>query len=253
MVQLLAPASRWKPLLQLMPDLKNRSYQKELLDSDDIPFADIKQNMRELNTVNTLLGGHKISINGIQSLLPANSSGQTISICEIGCGGGDNLQAISTWCNKNNIKANFIGIDQKPACIEFAAEQYPSLPAKWITNDYETTNLGWPKPAIVFSSLFCHHFTDIQLVEMMQWMKKNSEKGFFINDLQRHPMAYLLIKWLTRFFSKSYLVKNDAPLSVARGFRKHEWKNILEAAGIKSYNIQWKWAFRYLIVCKNEG
>ena len=51
-----------------------------------------------------------------------------------------------------------------------------------------------------------------------------------------------------RLFSKSYLVKNDAPLSVLRGFKKNEWKNIFEKAGIKNYSIKWKWAFRYLIV-----
>lgn len=44
-----------------MPDLKLRSYQKELLDGDNIPFDDIKQNMKELNIINTLLGGHDIS------------------------------------------------------------------------------------------------------------------------------------------------------------------------------------------------
>ncbi|MDQ2863747.1 MAG: hypothetical protein M3R50_08910, partial [Bacteroidota bacterium] len=48
--------------------------------------------------------------------------------------------------------------------------------------------------------------------------------------------------------SKSYLVKNDAPLSVLRGFRKIEWQNIFEKAAIKNYNIEWKWAFRYLLI-----
>ena len=236
-----------------MPDLKARSYQKELLDYDDIPFSDIKQNMKELNSVNTLLGGHKISIDGIKAFTGNKNFPQSISVCEIGCGGGDNLYAISKWCDKNKINADFTGIDIKPACIEFAKQQYPSLPAKWLTGDYATIDLAPSKPAIVFSSLFCHHFNEPALIHMLQWMKKNSSKGFFINDLHRHPLAWFLIKWITRIFSKSYLVKNDAPLSVARGFKRNEWETILKAAGIASYRIQWKWAFRYLIVCKNEG
>jgi hypothetical protein len=79
-------------------------------------------------------------------------------------------------------------------------------------------------------------------------MKENSNIGFFINDLHRHSLAYYSIKWLTALFSGSYLVKNDAPLSVARGFKKKEWDNIFKAAGISNYKIQWKWAFRYLIL-----
>ena len=83
-------------------------------------------------------------------------------------------------------------------------------------------------PDIIFSSLFCHHFTDDELVEMLQWMKYHAATGFFINDLHRHPLAYNFIKYATKFFSKSYLVKNDAPLSVLRGFRKNEWQNIFD-------------------------
>ena len=97
-----------------------------------------------------------------------------------------------------------------------------------------------------------HHFTDEELIIMLQWMKANAKIGFFINDLHRHPIAYHFIKIATKLFSGSYLVKNDAPLSVLRGFKKKEWENILLKAGIKHYTIQWKWAFRYLIVVYND-
>ncbi len=236
-----------------MIDLRKRSYQKELLDHDDIPFADIRQNMKELNTVNSLLGGHHITISGIQQLVKKNNAGDPLSICEIGCGGGDNLKAISNWCNKKNIRAAFTGIDIKPECISYAKEQYPMLDAKWIISDYRLVNFGSSKPTIIFSSLFCHHFSEDELVSMLLWMKTNSATGFFINDLHRHPLAYYSIKLITGIFSRSYLVKNDAPLSVARGFSKKEWQSIFERAGIKNYSIAWKWAFRYLIISNNDG
>ena len=220
---------------------------------DDIPFEDIRQNMKELNTINTLLGGHKISIAGIREITGMFAQNEPLSICEIGCGGGDNLKAVAGWCVKNNIRANYTGIDIKSSCTEYAAQQHPALRAIWIQGDYSKANFGSNRPSIIFSSLFCHHFMEDELITMMQWMKKNCGKGFFINDLQRNPMAYYLIKGITRIFSASYLVKNDAPLSVARGFKRKEWENILAAAGITNYYIQWKWAFRYLIVCKNES
>ena len=50
-------------------NLKTRSYQKELLDQENIPFSDIAQTMRELNTINTWLGGHAITIKGFKELL----------------------------------------------------------------------------------------------------------------------------------------------------------------------------------------
>lgn len=228
-----------------MINLRHRSYQKELMDADNIPFDAMAQTLKELNVVNTRLGGHAITIEGIKKL---KGNATSITVCEIGCGGGDNLFAIHKYCIKNNITVNFIGIDMNMECINFAKQQYPQLPCQWICSDYAVVNFGNNRPDIIFSSLFCHHFTDEQLVSMLHWLKQNSRRGFFINDLQRHWLAYHLIKNITKVFSKSYLVKNDAALSVARSFRKEEWEELFSKAGIDNYSIKWKWAFRYLII-----
>lgn len=229
---------------------RKRSYKKELLDNDNIPFSDIVVNMHELDRINTLLGGHKITCEGVAHFLSPLKSKQQISIAEIGCGGGDNLKAIYNRFHKNHSLV-LNGVDIKDECITYAKKK-DSFSANWITSDYR--NIAWPegKPDIIFSSLFCHHFTDEQLVEQLKWLQQNSKEGFFINDLQRHPLAYYSIKILTALFSKSYLVKNDAPLSVLRGFKKKEWELLLNRAGISNYSIKWKWAFRYL-VCVTNG
>ena len=235
-----------------MTDLSARSYKPELLDGDDIPFADIRQNMKELNTINHWLGGHKITLAGLKALMTQHVNDKPISICEIGCGGGDNLQVISDYCRDHHIPAIFTGIDIKQECIDFAQQQYPNLDATWITSDYRLVNFGGNNPDIIFSSLFCHHFTEESLEKMLLWMKHHTATGFFINDLHRHLLAYYSIKFITKFFSRSYLVKNDAPLSVARGFTKKEWQEILKAADIHNSSIQWKWAFRHLIIYRHE-
>jgi 2-polyprenyl-3-methyl-5-hydroxy-6-metoxy-1,4-benzoquinol methylase len=230
-----------------MIDLKHRSYQKELMDGNDIPFDAMKQTLKELNIVNTRLGGHAITISGVKQLWNGKDP---VMICEIGCGGGDNLFAIYKHFQKKGIAVKLAGIDMNPSCIEFARQQYPHLPCQWICSDYALVEFE-DKPGIIFSSLFCHHFTDEQLVQMLQWLERNSGKGFFINDLHRHWLAYYLIKYITKFFSRSYLVRNDACLSVARSFRKKEWKELFRLAGIAEPAIKWKWAFRWLLVVKS--
>ncbi|MCY7291597.1 MAG: methyltransferase domain-containing protein [Ferruginibacter sp.] len=226
-----------------MINLQYRSKKKEILDNDNLPFEDIKICMKELNSINTLLGGHDITLRGMHYFSDLKNA--KLTVCEIGCGGGDNLKAIS----KKYQNTTFIGIDLKDTCIDFAARQYPELKAEWIASDYSKV-LFKTTPDIIFSSLFCHHFTNEQLVYMLEWMQKNSNKGFFINDLQRSTVAYYLIKWLTAIFSKSYLVKNDGPISVSRSFTKKDWQMLFAKAGISSYTVKWKWAFRYLVVCK---
>lgn len=229
-------------------NLSHRSYKKELLDRDDIPFEDIRQNMKELDVINTRLGGHRITIKGFNTLLGERKE---VHVCEIGCGGGDNLLALQKWCNRLHVKVRLTGIDINPSCIDFARSRSGIQECtEWIVSDYKKVSFK-QKPDIIFSSLFCHHFTDEELVEQVRWMKKHSLIGFFINDLQRHRLAYQSIKTLTKFFSRSHLVKNDAPLSVARGFKKKEWEDILNQANIENYTIEWQWAFRYLIIHKN--
>ena len=230
-----------------MINLSQRSFQRELMDGHDIPFAAMAQTLKELDFINTWLGGHAITMKGVKSLL---TDRQSIIICEIGCGGGDNLFAIHKWCKRRDIPATFIGIDRNNECIEFARQQYPQLDCEWIFSDYETANFSSREPDIIFSSLFCHHFTDEQLVFMLRWLKQHSVRGFFINDLQRHWLAYYLIKYLTRWFSRSYLVKNDACLSVARSFRKKDWQQLFDKAGLTYHRISWQWAFRWLVISK---
>lgn len=227
-----------------------RSIQSELIDDPDVPFKDWSTCLRELNTINTFLGGHAITIQGVKRLLPSTVS--PVTIAEIGCGGGDNLKAIYNWNKKKNFPLQYIGIDLNKACIDFAEENCRDLPgAQFLTTDYRYAKFDKNLPDIIFSSLFCHHFTNEQLVEMLIWLKHNTKTGFFINDLQRHPIAYHSIKWLTGAFSNSYLVKNDAPISVLRGFIKAEWDALMQQAGINNYTIEWKWAFRYLIIIKH--
>lgn len=229
-----------------MSKFSHRSEEKELLDGEHIDFEDISRNLKELDFINAHLGGHAITLDGFKRLL---GNRKKISVCEIGCGGGDNLNALEKYCRKKQIDVEFIGIDINPECIKYARTNIRNTNTRFVLNGYKKVSFD-TKPDIIFSSLFCHHFSDSELVGMLQWMKNHATVGFFINDLQRHPLAYHSIRFLTKLFSRSYLVKNDAPLSVLRGFKKDEWNNLMTEAQITRYKIKWKWAFRYLILFK---
>jgi 2-polyprenyl-3-methyl-5-hydroxy-6-metoxy-1,4-benzoquinol methylase len=236
-----------------MPSFTLRSYKKELLDGPNIPFLHIKRNMEELDFINRRLGGHDITLDGIVALIKEQPVfNKQLTIIEIGCGGGDNLRAIKQWAAHIKLTVQLLGIDVNEECIAYAKSQERNSGIQFVHSDYKLMELT-TKPDIIFSSLFCHHFTDEELSFQLQWMQQNSSLGFFINDLHRHPLAYYSIKALTSVFSKSYLVKNDAPLSVQRGFTRRDWVQLFEAAGIENYACQWRWAFRWLVTCVNNA
>ena len=234
-------------------DLTRRSYEPELLDGKDIPFEDIRRNMQELETINSLLGGHAITLKAFRSLVGDRTR---IHVCEIGCGGGDNLKMIHRWCEKKGITLQVTGIDINAECIAFARTNCAEIPdAQWIISDYRA--VGFPQqPDIIFNSLFCHHFSDEGVTEIFRWMQGNARHGYFINDLQRHVLAYRSISLLTALLSRSRLVKHDAPLSVRRGFHRKELEYLWNKStrpGVRSeYSLTWQWAFRWMLVCTTK-
>jgi 2-polyprenyl-3-methyl-5-hydroxy-6-metoxy-1,4-benzoquinol methylase len=223
---------------------KYRSEQKELLDDDNIPTADLFQNLKELDIINTLLGGYDITFSALKKIIQPH---KTYTLIDIGCGGGDTLKHIKKWQTRKDLNLKLIGIDLKPVCIEYANQQNPAQNIRYICDDYRNMFLHVQDIDIIHACLFCHHLTEMQLIELIQFSLKR-QITLVINDLERNPIAYYAIKTLTALFSKSYLVKNDAPLSVARGFKKKEWINIINKAGATHFTVKNKWAFRHEII-----
>ncbi len=226
---------------------KERSNKLELLDNTDISFEDIKLNMQELNTINSYLGGYQVSINALNKIL---KNQEIKTIVDIGCGSGDCLNFLNRKLNNNQI--NFFGIDYKQECIDLANQKHSNKNIFFHCDDYRNVSKYISTIDILHASLFCHHLQNEQIIELIKTANQLNAI-LLINDLHRNRLAYYSIKFLTTFFSSSYLVKNDAPLSVLRGFSKQEWKNILFEAGVKKYSLKWKWAFRHqIIIYPNE-
>lgn len=224
--------------------LDHRSHKAELLDGDSIPAMDLYQNLKELDTINTLLGGYKISLSALNTVI---QNDKPYTLVDIGCGGGDTLKYIFKWNKGAKKNISLIGIDIKSVCIEYAKENTATLPIRYICDDYRCLYEHESNVDIIHASLFCHHLTEEQLVELVTFALKH-KAILIVNDLERNPIAYYSIKLLTKVFSKSYLVKNDAPLSVARGFKKKEWEAILSKAGATNFTLKNKWAFRHQVI-----
>lgn len=230
-----------------MRDLRQRSNEEELMDDLDCSGEVVSQTLRELDTINRLLGGNSISMGAFKQV--AKNSKKPLHLLDLGCGSGDLMILMAKWCRKNGIEARFTGVDANPYIVKFAqnhTRDFPEISVECI-NIFSDQFLNM-KCDIVHSCLFTHHFTSDQLTGLFKDFQKLARTKVIINDLQRHLIAYYSIKWLTSWFSRSFMVQNDASASVARGFKKKELKNILDQAGINQYQLKWAWAFRWKLV-----
>jgi 2-polyprenyl-3-methyl-5-hydroxy-6-metoxy-1,4-benzoquinol methylase len=226
--------------------LKLRSNENEFLDNSIIATKDLYRNLVELDAINTQLGGYNASLKGFNSILTKKT---VRTVLDIGFGGGDSIKQLSKFADKKNEKLFFYGVDLKKDCVNYAERNLSELNnKKLICDDYRNISEELLKQIdVIHCSLFLHHLTDEEIISLFKFGKKN-QCIILANDLHRNRFAYYSIKFLTALFSKSWLVKNDAPLSVKRGFKKSELVSLLEKAGFKNYSVKWSWAFRYIII-----
>lgn len=226
---------------------KYRSEREELLDQPDIPQEELYRNLFELDKINRMLGGHNATLCGVQRLMTDKS--KVYKIIDIGCGGGDTLLAIHHWAAEKGYKVELTGVDLLKDAVHYASVYCAEIEnLHLIQSDFQKLPKWENEYDISICSLFSHHFYGETLESLIKTMHRIAKTGVVINDLHRHPLAYYSIAMLTRILSKSVYVRHDAPLSVLRGFTKRELSDLLLKCGFEQYSIEWKWAFRYLIL-----
>lgn len=232
-------------------DLRTRAIEEEIMDDLSCSGEVVNQTLRELEVINKWLGGNAVTINALDRLLRKVPEKKSLIIADLGCGGGDMLRLISRWAEKKNISVTLIGFDANPNIIRYARQNLDShhvAGVEFRAMDIFSTEFREQNFDIVIGTLFFHHFDDQQLVSFFSRLRTQVSIGIIINDIHRHFLAYHSIKWITGIFSKSAMVKFDAPLSVRRAFRKPELEWVFRNAGYKLWDIRWKWAFRWQVI-----
>jgi SAM-dependent methyltransferase len=235
-------------------NLTARATTPELMDDLTLASDELRQNLDELETINTWLGGYRPVLAALARLRPRFPTGRPLRLADLGSGGGDTLRHVAAWARRQRVPVALTGIDANEFMLTYAAAKsaaYPEISYRQV--DIFSPEFAAQDYDILTASLFCHHFTDAELVDLLRRWHGQAQVAVVINDLHRHPLAYYSIKYLTRLLGGSRLVQNDAPLSVARAFSRADWQRLLAQAGIVRYELRWCWAFRWQVVIMAEN
>lgn len=217
-----------------------RIYNKEIIDDLSIKDERIDDALKELKLINNSLGGYNVSKKAFLHSMDHQKG--YYNILDIGAGSSDILLKLK----KINFKINLYTLDVNIRACRYnrsinklsnvICADINNLPFKEKYFDY------------VHASLFFHHFKENNINKVLQELNIITKKAIIINDLRRSFIAYWGIRILTMLFSKSKMVKNDAPLSVKRGFIKSDIIKFTKGLSFEKVIIKRRWAFRWMII-----
>jgi len=211
-------------------NLAERAPGPEILDVEDPGEAEYGRVMDDLASVSRVLMAHAPTLGFLHRVTRGRPSGEKLSVLDVGCGEGDLLRRLRAWSRHRAFAVELHGLDLNPRSQAAARARTPD----WMAINYRTGDVFACDEQfdIVVSSLFTHHLTDTQLVAFLRWMGAHARLGWFVNDLQRHPVAYHSFGVLARLLRWHRIVRLDGQTSVRRAFRHEDWQRLLAQSGV---------------------
>ena len=223
-------------------DFSVRADEPELMDADDLDPAIYAALIADLARVNTITLARPPTLAWLER---ATRGVDSFSLVDVGFGHGDMLRAIAGWARRNGKTARLVGVDLNPRSAPVArAATDPALGIDYRTGDAAALDF---RPDFIVSSLVAHHMGNAELIGFLRWMEATAARGWFINDLHRHRIAWMGFRLLAGVLRWHPIVRHDGALSVRRAFVRSDWDGLLTAAGLAEplVTVRWHLPFRW--------
>lgn len=223
--------------------LADRLAADELMDDPALDAATYRAVLADLARVNRVTLAYRPTL---EFLARALGSRRRFSLLDVGFGDGDMLRRIARWALARGVEAELTGIDLNPKS-KAAAESHraPGKPIHYLSGDYAA--LAGRNFDFVVSSLVAHHMSHAELLAFLRFMEREARLGWLVNDLHRHPLAWLGFPMLARLMRWHPIVQHDGRISIARSYRPHEWPPVLAEAGIEGAVVERQFPFRLCV------
>lgn len=232
---------------------KYRTHLSEIMDDFALEGELLRDALDKIAKINQLLGGNKLTLQGVKSLIKNLDASKEIIIVDVGCGNGDMLRALADYGQKNHLKFKLIGIDANAFTINHAqnlSSTYDNI--SYRCEDIFGESFQQLHYDIVLCTLTLHHFKEDEIITLLNVFQQNAQLGIVINDLQRSIISYRLFQALCFVFRLNDMSREDGLVSILRGFKKKELAAFSKQLHFKKYTVDWKWAFRYQWIIKTN-
>jgi hypothetical protein len=185
---------------------------------DHAPPDVARASLRDLTRINRYLGGYLVVWKMFARLV---QPGESFSVLDVGAASGDMGAAIL----RSFPNARVTSVDYKTTHLAQAAD--PKVAADAFLLPFRPASFDF-----VFSSLFLHHFTNEQVVELFTSFRLVARRAVLAIDLDRGPLAYYFLPNTRWLFGWHPITVSDGQISVGAAFKRDELLGLAVRAGL---------------------
>jgi SAM-dependent methyltransferase len=208
----------------------------------------IDQSLADLGRINRWLGGMR----GLaKHLYPRLRSwrAERLRVLDLGAGGCTIPEIIARWANKERIPLRLFALDLRHAHLRWAQSRLrSSAEILLVQGDVFAPPFAEGSIDLVISSLFLHHFSKEELIELLPKWVRIARRSLVMTDLVRHPVPYWFMRAASPIFARSAITRHDAAVSIRRAYIPRELQNIAVEAGFPQAHVFTHFPFRMTLV-----
>lgn len=206
---------------------------------DHAPPEVARCSLADLIRINQNFGGHSVLKRMAREAIP--ESGR-FTLLDIGAASGDTariLQPLYPNVSITNLDYNAVNLGSAP---------HPKLLADAFAVPFRPGSFDY-----VMCSLFLHHFTDDQVVNLLRSFYGLARRALLISDLERSIFPYYFLPATRPLFRWDRITVHDGMISVRAAFRKSEMLELSRRAGIPNARADvHRPAFRISLIARKE-
>ncbi len=198
---------------------------------DHVPPEVARPNLADLVRINRYLGGHSVLQKTLARFAKSNDS---FTLLDVGAASGDSARLIHSIYPYAQV-----------TCADYNQTNLEHAPAPKVLADAFNLPFASRSFDYVLCSLFLHHFSDAEVIELLRGFYALSRGVLLVCDLERHILPYLFLPATRPIFRWNDITVNDGLKSVRAAFRADELKRLAVNAGLVKPEVRsYRPAFR---------
>jgi 2-polyprenyl-3-methyl-5-hydroxy-6-metoxy-1,4-benzoquinol methylase len=171
-----------------------------------------------------------------------------LRVLDIATGSADLPIQLSRRARSADLPIHFSACDLSPTALEVAAQS--AAKADVSIELFQLDAVVDPIPErfdVITVSLFLHHLTDEQIIQLLAKLAQATLSVILVNDLARSWWNYGTVLLAARLLSRSAVVHFDGPASVRAAFTKAELMELATLAGLRNATLHPQFPARWLL------